>query len=129
MALRKRRPGLVYPTWEEWHYVGATDEPAFENSWSNIGTYSAMAFRLRETGIVDLVGAVEHSGDTTLTIATLPVGYRPTDVTFLTGRSESTVSSGACVLGIETNGEVRLYSTASQYVWFAGSYFLDAAAP
>lgn len=129
MALKRRRPGLVYPVWEDWHYVGGTDEPAFENSWSNLGTYSAMAFRLRETGIVDLVGAVQNSGNSNTTIFTIPVGYRPTDVTFLTGRSESTVSSEACVLGIETNGRVKLYSTASQYVWFAGSYFLDAAAP
>ena len=23
---------------EDWHYVGETDEPAFENSWENVGS-------------------------------------------------------------------------------------------
>ena len=129
MTLRKRRPGLVYPVYEDWHYVGGTDEPAFENSWSNLGTYSAMAFRLRETGIVDLVGAVQHSGDSNTTIFTIPVGYRPSDVTFITGTADSSVSNLSCVLGIEPDGEVKLYSSSAQNVWVSGSYFLDASAP
>jgi hypothetical protein len=50
MALKKRRPGLVYPVWEDWHYVGETDEPAFENSWVNSGSTKNLGFRTRETG-------------------------------------------------------------------------------
>ena len=31
MTLRRRRPGLVYPVREDWHYVGEAGEPAFKS--------------------------------------------------------------------------------------------------
>lgn len=66
---------------ESWHYVGSGGgEPAFENSWGN-GSFNQpkMAFRLREAGVVDIVGVVEASADMAadLEIFTLPAAYRP----------------------------------------------------
>ena len=75
MTLRRRRPGLVYPVNEDWHYVGATDEPAFNSTWANVSFLPKLAFRIRETGVVDIQGTV--SGGTSTTVFTLPVGYRP----------------------------------------------------
>lgn len=63
---------------EGWHYVGEAGEPAFENSWANVGTSGIpkLAFRIREAGIVDIQGTVT-GGSSTNRIFTLPEGYRP----------------------------------------------------
>lgn len=66
-------------TGEDWHYVGATDEPAFNSTWANISTLPKLAFRRREAGVVDLQGTVQPgaSAVTGTAIFTLPEGYRP----------------------------------------------------
>ena len=56
MALRKRRPGLVYPVREDWHYVGEAGEPAFGTNWANAASDRNLAFRIREMGVVDIQG-------------------------------------------------------------------------
>ena len=131
MALKRRRPGLVYPTWEDWHYVGATDEPAFQNSWGNLGgSYPSMAFRAREAGVVDLIGVLSRSGSSTSIITTLPVGYRPSELAILVCKAQP--ASGVeetGVLGIQADGDIQLYSSAAQYIYFSGSFFLNTAAP
>lgn len=132
MALRKRRPGLVYPTHEDWHYVGAGGEPAFQNSWVNVsGAYPAMAFRLREAGVVDLIGFIDHVTDSTAIITTLPVGYRPSDLTFMIARGVTAASVSTPVsLGIEADGDIGIYGGgAVRYLQFSGSFFIDTAAP
>ena len=82
-TFRRRWPGLSYGRGEDWHYVGEAGEPAFENGWENVPGDTNLAFRIRETGVVDLHGAVQ-SGTPGSTIFTLPEGYRPTADTGVT---------------------------------------------
>lgn len=77
-AFRRRWPGLSYGRGEDWHYVGATDEPAFQNSWANVSGLPKLAFRLREAGVVDIQGAI--SGGSSTVVFTLPEGYRPSSL-------------------------------------------------
>lgn len=78
-AFRRRWPGVSYGRGEDWHYVGEAGEPAFENDWANWPNAPKVAFRLREAGIVDLYVAAQDG--TSLTIFTLPEGYRPSNDT------------------------------------------------
>lgn len=78
MAFTKRRPGLVYPVTEDWHYVGSGGSaPAFNSTWANVSFAPKLAFRKRETGVLDIQGTV--SGGTSTTVFTLPAGYRPSN--------------------------------------------------
>jgi len=62
---------------EDWHEVGATGEPAFQNSWVNFGSpYTTAAFYKDSFNRIHLKGVVK-SGTVDTTIFTLPVGYRP----------------------------------------------------
>ena len=132
MALKKRRPGLVYPVWEDWHYVGETDEPAFGTNWSNAAasSYPKMAFRLRETGIVDLVGCVTKSATGSSYVFTLPAGYRPLDAVGMMPyiRSRSSINSGQ-LLVVNVSGEVIPLDgvTPGDIDYISGSFFLDSA--
>lgn len=108
MALKKRRPGLVYPVWEDWHYVGSGgSEPAFSNSWANVTGSPKLAFRIRETGIVDIQGTIDSGTD--LNVFTLPVDYRPSSFTAVT-ISAYIAANGriSCLATIATNGIVSV---------------------
>lgn len=61
-----------------WHEVGGTGCPAFENSWANYNasTHTTCAFMMDLDGFVNLKG-VAKSGTSTAAIFTLPAGYRP----------------------------------------------------
>ncbi len=88
MALRKRRPGLVYPVYDDWHYVGDTGEPDWYDpgsgdAWQNANVSEFnMAFRIRETGILDIEGYIEATSDpaSSTYVFQLPVGYRPSSL-------------------------------------------------
>lgn len=56
--------------------VGAPGEPAFGAGWKNAGSGFQVAGFYRAGGIVHLRGVVDLGGSS-LTIFTLPVGYRP----------------------------------------------------
>jgi hypothetical protein len=60
---------------EAWREVGATGQPAFQNSWANLGGSSTAAFFKDLSGVVHLKGMVTLG--TAASIFTLPVGYRP----------------------------------------------------
>jgi len=61
---------------ETWHVVGASGEPAFENSWTNEGsTWQVARFR-KDNGVVHVQGLV-HNGTVNTAVFTLPLGYRP----------------------------------------------------
>lgn len=150
MALKKRRPGLVYPTWEDWHYVGATDEPAFGTSWDNAAANNNLAFRIREAGVVDIQGYVQNTAAPTEpasdTLFTLPEGYRPSAETFQ-GMATVTTDDGSdgpiiSPVVVATSGAVFLpsvntdpafdiyvgkYAGVAQYVKIRGFFFLDPA--
>ena len=68
---------------EAWHYVGETGEPAFENSWDNLG-FSQPVLAFRKIGnVVYIAGTIWEGGGafSTDTIFTLPSGYRPSAAT------------------------------------------------
>ena len=85
MTLRKRRPGLVYPVYEDWRYVGDTGEPDWYDpgggdAWGNTDPAAFnLGFRVRETGILDIEGSIEATADPpdTSLVFQLPVGCRP----------------------------------------------------
>lgn len=62
---------------DTWHSVGGTGEPAFANSWVNLGGgYQTAQFRRDADGQVYLRGWIK-SGTVDTTAFTLPAGYRP----------------------------------------------------
>lgn len=75
---RRRWPGVSYGRGEDWHYVGEAGEPAFLNSWANsaVSGTPKLAFRIRESGVVDLQGVAVSAGSAT-TVFSLPAGYAP----------------------------------------------------
>lgn len=91
---------------EAWRVVGASGQPAFENSWTNYDiTWASARFKKDITNTVFIEGLV-RSG-TAATIFTLPAGYRPTNAAnnMFTGLTNPNVvlrfnitSAGAIVL-------------------------------
>lgn len=61
---------------EDWRLVGAVGEPAFQNSWGNIGTPEAPVSFALCGGFVHLRGGFA-GGTANSVVFTLPVGYRP----------------------------------------------------
>ena len=113
---------------EGWHYVGEAGEPAFLGTWANYGSgFSGMAYRLREAGVVDLVGVVTHS-TATGTIFTLPAGYRPLTGIACTMPANTLISGtfGVDMIQISDSGAVSTVngSGAGSTVFIAGSFFL-----
>lgn len=64
-----------------WHYVGATGEPAFQNSWTNYlpTTDQSLRYGVDDYGILHIEGSLIDSTPTTGTqvIFTLPSELRP----------------------------------------------------
>jgi len=95
---------------EEWHEVGATNEPAFENSWTNYGAgYETAAFYKDPFGRVHLKGMIK-SGTNNTAAFTLPVGYRPAAYLMFSQMSSGPVD---CATIIQGDGVVRPNSTSS----------------
>lgn len=130
MGFRRRWPGVSYGRGEDWHYVGESGEPAFENSWANASGLTAAAFRIREAGVVDLHFAVQDG--TSPKIFTLPEGYRPSNITgpyVGLDVTLSPLSEQAIGVGIRADGDVVLDMMPSgDAVTFAGFFFLDPPA-
>jgi len=62
---------------ENWHEVGDTGEPAFENSWVNIATWDTTGFYKDPFGVIHLKGGIDSGSAGNTTAFTLPEGYRP----------------------------------------------------
>lgn len=114
---------------ESWHYVGDTGEPAFGTGWANttgVG-YPAMSFRIRESGIVDLAGAVQGGADES-TVFVIPDGYRPVNgcVLSTSGLTTSNVMVPVLVT-ISSGGSVVVQADGIDggLVWIVGQFFLD----
>lgn len=116
MGFRRRWPGVSYGRGEDWHYVGDTGEPAFENSWVNNSAISAnLAFRIRESDILDIQGAVKNGTDNT--VFTLPAGYRPSgNVSIPCTIYDSGGTHQAGLLTIDTGGVVKVYREVASVV-------------
>lgn len=116
---------------EDWHYVGEAGEPAFQNGWVNTSGagYAKVAFRIREAGVVDLIG-VATGGTAGTPIFRLPAGYIPDAavVAPTVGENSSGDFVPALVI-VQTDGDVIGYSspTSPAAVWFGGSFFLQSA--
>lgn len=114
---------------EDWHYVGEAGEPAFGTDWANttgVG-YPAMSFRIRESGIVDLAGAVQGGADDS-TVFVIPDGYRPVNgcVLSTSGLTTSNVMVPVLVT-ISSGGSVVVQADGIDggLVWIVGQFFLD----
>ena len=86
---------------EGWRYVGETDQPGWENGWGNVTNYPALAFRIRESGIVDIAGQI--TGGTGI-IFYLPDDYRPANNSFFT-------CSGATSAAADAVGRMEIRSS------------------
>lgn len=122
----------MYPTWEDWIVVGSGGSaPAFNTGWSNASAtyYPKMAFRMRETGVVDLVGCVTTDGSWPL-IFTLPAGYRPLHATGIMPfvRQRSGIKSGQ-LLTVDNAGDVHPTdaTTPGDVNYISGGFFIDSA--
>lgn len=106
---------------ETWRIVGATDQPAFQNSWVWWGNpYGTPGFALKNDGWVMLKGVAKNGSGSTAIIYTLPEGYRPPfNMKF------SIISNDvAAVLQIKANGEVNMSAGGStSYVSLDGITF------
>ena len=153
-VFRRQWPGVSYGRGEDWHYVGEAGEPAFGTDWINGATDNHLAFRIRETGVVDVQGFVENSAaptaPATAVFFTLPVGYRPSADTYQgTAVIRTDVAADGPVvapIGITTTGDVVIvdidtdpiftthysgaYSGVAYRVTLQGQFFLvPASAP
>lgn len=63
---------------EPWHYIGATGEPAFSNSWVNYdaSAWTSARYMKDSQGFVHVEGMIKN-GTINTAYFTLPVGYRP----------------------------------------------------
>lgn len=114
-----------------WHYVGEAGEPAFENSWANVGTQD-LAFRIREAGAVDFMGTI-GDGSWGSAVFTLPEGYRPSASTYFSSVGDNITGSVVIspVLGVvNPDGTVTLSKTTAatvDRVFVQAQFFLTPA--
>lgn len=100
---------------EDWHYIGETDEPAFENSWVNFDSNRPARFYKDPFGRVHLDGMIK-TGAIGTTAFTLPEGFRADHI-------GATIHIGAASndsygeLLINTIGEV--HPAVGSSVWFS----------
>jgi hypothetical protein len=88
------------------HYVGATGEPAFQNSWVNYSSANQARFRKFPDGRVRLAGYIKSGGNSTV-VFTLPAGYRP-PATAGDQALISYASGGVCQVAIASSGTVTI---------------------
>ena len=111
------RPAKIGVTTNGWHEVGATSEPAFQNSWTNYNSYlvspfyATAGFYKDSQGFVHLKGLV-RSGTIGAVIFTLPVGFRPLERHILSSIS----GAGATRMDVHANGEVQHGGSSNDWV-------------
>ena len=67
---------IQLPSVEAVHYVGAANQPPFQNGWVNYSATAAQTGFWRDRGVV-YIGGVVKDGTVGVPIFTLPLGYRP----------------------------------------------------
>ncbi len=74
----QRLAGALGEPIEDWHFVGDTGEPAFQNSWTNLNSDNhRLGFRRNRDGTVWVYGTIADGSAMDSLIFTLPEGYRP----------------------------------------------------
>ena len=107
-------------TVEDWHEVGDTNEPAFENSWVNFGSgYETAAFYKDPFGVVHIKGLVKSGTGLVTNVFTLPAGYRPSVVLYFPTASNSAFGMATLL----ANGSVRLDIGSTTWVSLDGISF------
>ncbi len=104
----------LLPAEENWHIVGGTGEPAFENSWVNFGSDEpVLKFKKDAYGWIHIEGTIK-SGVVGIRIFTLPAGYIPTTYKrfYILVQDAAYVLKG-CELHITPSGYVILNSADS----------------
>ena len=121
---------------EGWRYVGETDEPALGTGWENLGgSWPALAFRLREVGQVDVVGAIRATMDAPDAPVVFAEDYRPNEYAPIGPQTHQPAAGGLGIVnGVVTgSGTLSLTSAAgildNDIVYISGSFPLDTAAP
>lgn len=95
---------------EEWHEIGDTNEPAFENSWVNVGgAFETAAFYKDPFGRVHLKGAID-TGTNNTTAFTLPEGYRPAAELGFSGAYASYLETQHPHIKVKADGTVTTVS-------------------
>lgn len=108
----------------DWHEIGGTGEPAFENGWVNYGGgYDTLAYRKDAMGFVHLKGAIKSG--TGINVFTLPTGYRPAGNQQFAGVMVFEGSTYYDTGGqIRSDGTVRTNSSSyNDYIDFSGITF------
>lgn len=99
---------------DDWHEVGASGEPTFQNSWvNNGGSWATAAFRRYGDGMVEIKGLVKSGTIGTVSVFTLPTGFRPA-----LGLHFAAISNNAIgTLQVLADGSVM--AVAGSNVWFS----------
>lgn len=114
---------VTMPSAAPWREVGSTGNPAFENSWVNYDTtYNSAAFLMEPGGLVRLKGLVKNGSGATVTIFTLPTGYRPPRY----NRFAATANSVFAALDVATTGTVAFLVGSTVNASLDGTWFCAA---
>ena len=96
------------------HYPGAANEPAFQNTWSNLGGQTPAAFYKDGSGLVHLEGVVTGgtvASGATGAVYTLPVSYRPATTVVFACASNNAFGRGS----VEPDGTVQAVIGSNVY--------------
>lgn len=98
---------------EDFHEVGATNEPAFQNSFNSSGFSDPIRFRKR-LGQVQITGLFSKTSDGSgLVVFTLPTGYRPTNPVYAPIAIGNSGTYYAGTIAIGTSGNVTVFNASS----------------
>lgn len=100
---------------EAWHEIGATNEPAFQNSWANEGTAGneTAAFRKTPQNELKLKGYIDSGTITDGTVLfTLPAAYRPTNTARRAGMFISGGAENSYKIEVQPDGDVAIYGVS-----------------
>lgn len=101
---------------EDWHEVGAADEPPFENSWVNFDTTTHQQARFRKDpfGTVFVEGVVKN-GTMAAAIFTLSAGYRPGRRLVFSAMTGGTDADAE--VDVETSGVVKVQTGTNAFAF------------
>lgn len=108
-----------------WHEIGASGEPAFENSWTNFGSgFATAAYRRYPDNILRLKGNIKLGTNNTRAFY-LPVGWRPAVAHTLA--TASSHNGGNDRIDVWSDGQViiRLAGTTPSWCSIECSFPLD----
>lgn len=100
---------------EQWHELGATGEPALQNSWANVGGANdeTAAFRLFGVSQLHIKGLIDSGTITDGTVVfTLPEAYWPEKHLRVSGMYVQGSSENSYQIEIQTDGDVAIYGVS-----------------